>query len=100
MAQSAAVDIVANRKAVKWTRREKLMRVLFAAAMPLFRLSPRPLWGLRRALLRAFGADIGADVRIAPSARIMIPANLRIGARAAVGVTLPRIRPALATKMC
>ena len=85
MAQSVAVDVVANRKAVKWTRREKLMRVLFAAVMPLFRLSPRPFWGLRRTLLRVFGAEIGADVHIAPSVRIMIPANLRIGARAAVG---------------
>lgn len=74
-----------NRAARKWTRAELAGRVLWALAVPLFRLSPRILWGWRRALLRAFGAKIGKDVHIYPSVRITIPWNISIGDEAAVG---------------
>lgn len=79
------LDIDAARLARPYTRKEYLGRVLWALATPLFRLSPRPLYGWRRVVLRAFGATVGRDVRIHPSARIAIPWNLRIGDQASVG---------------
>lgn len=79
------IDVTANRAARKWTRREQAGRLLWAIAVPLFRLSPRPCWGWRRALLRAFGATVGRDVHVYPSARITIPWNLTLGDNCAVG---------------
>jgi putative colanic acid biosynthesis acetyltransferase WcaF len=81
----AGLDIAANRAARKWSRKELAGRLLWDLAAPVFALSPRPLWGLRRALLRAFGARIGRNVHILPSVRITIPWNLDIGDEAAVG---------------
>lgn len=54
-------------------------------AAPLFRFSPRLLWGWRRWLLRRFGAKIGPGAHICPSVRITIPWNLDIGPQSAVG---------------
>ena len=82
---TTGVDVSANRAARKWTRREQAGRVLWALATPLFRLSPRPLWGWRRALLRAFGARVGRDVHVFSTARITIPWNLTLGDSCAVG---------------
>jgi len=79
------VDVSANRGARKWASREQAGRVLWALANPLFALSPRPLWGWRRMLLRAFGAKIGREVHIYPTARITMPWNIEIGDQAAVG---------------
>jgi putative colanic acid biosynthesis acetyltransferase WcaF len=79
------LDIVANRHAPKWSRREQAARVLWDIAMPLFRFSPRPFWGWRRVLLRAFGAKVEAGVHVFPTVRIAIPWNLRLGAQCAVG---------------
>lgn len=59
--------------------------MLWLLALPLFGLSPRPLWGWRRAMLRAFGAKVGADVHIFPSVRITMPWNLDLGPHCAVG---------------
>jgi putative colanic acid biosynthesis acetyltransferase WcaF len=44
----------------------------------LFAMSPRPLYGWRRALLRLFGAKIGRKVLVRPSARIAFPWKLEI----------------------
>jgi putative colanic acid biosynthesis acetyltransferase WcaF len=44
----------------------------------LFRALPRPFWGLRSALLRAFGARVGRDVRLHPTVRIAIPWTLTL----------------------
>lgn len=79
------LDVKANRRAVKWTRRELLVRALWEAASPLFTLSPRPFWGWRRVLLRLFGAKVGPNVHISPSARILIPFTLTIEKGAAIG---------------
>ena len=80
------IDIAANRKARKWSRRELFGRVLWEGfGRPLFRLSPRPFWAWRRAILRCFGAQIGRDVHIFPTARIMVPWNLRVGDNSAIG---------------
>jgi Acetyltransferase (isoleucine patch superfamily) len=52
---------------------------------PLFRFSPRVLWGWRRFLLRCFGAKVGRQVQIHPSVRVFIPWNLEIGDWSSVG---------------
>lgn len=80
------LDIAANRRSKKWSRSELLGRLIWeVVGAPLMALSPRPLWGLRRALLRLFGAHVGRDVHIYPSVKIAVPWNLRIGDFAAVG---------------
>lgn len=78
-------DISSNRAARKWSRTELAGRMLWALATPLFRFSPRILWGWRRALLSAFGAKIGREAHIYPSVRITNPWNIEIGDQAAVG---------------
>ena len=79
------LDIAANRKARKWTRREQLGRVLWGLAQPAFRFSPRICWGWRRRLLRWFGARVGPNVQIHPRVRIEIPWNLDLGDWSAIG---------------
>jgi putative colanic acid biosynthesis acetyltransferase WcaF len=79
------LDIAANRRAQKWTRREQAGRVLWALAQPLFRFSPRICWGWRRWLLRLFGARVGSQVCLHPSVRVEIPWNLDIGDWSAIG---------------
>lgn len=78
-------DIESNRAARKWSQREQAMRIAWALAWPLFRLSPRVLWGWRRMLLRLFGAKVGRDAHVYPTVRITIPWNIEIGDQAAVG---------------
>jgi putative colanic acid biosynthesis acetyltransferase WcaF len=45
----------------------------------LFGLSPQPLYGWRRALLRLFGAKIGRKVLLRPTARVTFPWKVEIG---------------------
>ena len=45
----------------------------------LFRCSPQPFYGWRRALLRLFGASVGRNVLVRPTARITYPWNIRLG---------------------
>lgn len=82
---TARVDIKQNRAQQNWTLRENLWRVLWAAAWPLFRFSPRPCWGWRRGILRLFGAQVGAGAHIYPNVAVTMPWHLRIGEEAAVG---------------
>jgi len=82
---SSQVDVHAARRSISWSTREKMGRVLWALCAPLFRFSPRPCWGWRRSLLRAFGADVGDRVHIYPTVRISIPWHLEIADGAAVG---------------
>lgn len=79
------MDISANRQAAKYSTREKLLRILWALATPLFRFSPRPFFGWRRFLLRLFGAKIGQGVNVYSSAIITMPWNLEIQEWASVG---------------
>jgi putative colanic acid biosynthesis acetyltransferase WcaF len=79
------LDIAANRASRKWTRKELAGRALWTFAHPLFAASPRMFWGWRRGLLRLFGAKVGRNVHIFPTARIAIPWNLNIGDEAAIG---------------
>lgn len=79
------LDIANARTQRPYTRAEYAGRVLWALAWPLFRLSPRLCHGWRRALLRAFGARIGPQVHIAPSARIALPWRLEMGPQSSIG---------------
>lgn len=79
------LDIDAARAARPYTRCEYVGRALWALASPLFRCSPRPLFGWRRFLLRCFGAGVGQGVHVDPGARIEIPWNLTLGDHAAIG---------------
>lgn len=79
------LDVQAARSSRPYRRREYLGRVLWGMAMPLFRFSPRILFGWRCFLLRCFGAKVGRAVHVDPSARIEIPWNLDIGDGAAIG---------------
>ena len=78
-------DIANNRQQVKYSRRENLKRVLWALATPLYRFSPRVMFGWRRFLLRLFGARIGNNVHIYNSARVYFPWNLEVGDWSAIG---------------
>jgi len=79
------LDISSCRKFRPYTRSEYLGRLLWGLVLPLFRWSPRPFFGWRRMLLRLFGAQIGRQVNIYPSARIYLPWNLIIGDQASIG---------------
>jgi putative colanic acid biosynthesis acetyltransferase WcaF len=79
------IDVKSNRENVKWRLRVQVARVAWALVQPLFRLSPRPLWGWRRAILKLFSAEVGAQAHIYPTVRITMPWNVRIGDYAAIG---------------
>ena len=79
------IDLQANRAARKYSLREQLQRVLWSLGEYLIRLSPRPLFGWRRMVLRMFGAKVGQCVHVYPSTRIYMPWNLEIGDWAALG---------------
>lgn len=67
---------------VRITRANKLARALWGVVwLLLYRPSPVPLHAWRRALLRIFGAKIGAGATPYPSARIWAPWNLEMGER-------------------
>ena len=78
------LDAAANRKARKYSPREMVLRVLWGAAEPLFRFSPRIFWGWRNMILRCFGARIGRNVQINPRARIFFAWNLDVGDESAI----------------
>jgi putative colanic acid biosynthesis acetyltransferase WcaF len=84
-APALRLDIAANRAKGKYSRREQLARVAWAAVQPLFRWSPRRLFAWRAWLLRRFRARLGPDVHVYPSVRIAQPWNLEIGDQSAVG---------------
>ncbi len=64
----------------------KLERVAFHAVwLAVARFTPPSLHRWRRFVLRAFGARIGAGVRIHGSARVWLPRNLEIGPGALIG---------------
>ena len=79
------LDIAENRSAQKYRAWELVRRVLWGVGAVLFRWTPRLLYGVRAALLRGFGAEVGQNVRIHPSATIYFPWNLSIGDWSSVG---------------
>lgn len=79
------LDIERNRQAVKYTQRQILFRIAWGIGKWVFRLTPRPLHGLRASILRLFGARIGRHVHIYPNAEIYFPWNLEVGDWSAIG---------------
>lgn len=64
----------------------KLVRICWKIVYyTLFRLSPTPLFGFRRWLLRLFGANIGEKANIYPSVQIWLPTNLELDTGATLG---------------
>lgn len=83
---TVTLDIAANRRAQKWSRSELAARTAWEfLRAPLFAWTPRPLWAWRRMILRLFGACIGRDVHIHPSAQIAIPWNISIEDNVGIG---------------
>lgn len=79
-----SLSIDDNRKAVKYSKKELLLRVFWGVGKVVFLFSPRPCFGFRRIWLRLFGATIGKEVNIYPSAKIYFPWNLVIGDYSAI----------------
>ena len=80
-----ALDIEANRSATKYSRLVLAKRVLWSIGLVFFRLTPRPFFGLRALVLRLFGASIGRNVHVYPSATIYFPWNLVAEDDSAIG---------------
>lgn len=62
-----------------------LVQIWWIIQVVFFGCSPQFLYGWRRAILRLFGARIGAGVLIRPSARVTYPWKLTIRDRAWIG---------------
>lgn len=68
------------------TPREQWLETLWdIVGQPLMRITFHNWYGLRRWLLRLFGAEIDPTARVRPSAKISYPWRLKIGAHTAVG---------------
>ena len=75
-----ATDATAARHAASFTLANRAARVAWGLAwLVLCRWTPPPLWGWRRTVLRAFGAQVGVGARVYGSTRIWLPANLALG---------------------
>lgn len=79
------MQIEANRAVAKYSGKEQILRTLWIAGRVIFWLSPRPCFGFRRWWLRLFGAKVGKEVHIYPSAHIYFPWNLTIGDWSSIG---------------
>ena len=79
------LDIASCRSRRPYSRREYVGRLLWSIVSPLFRWSPRPLFGWRRFLLRLFGAQVGDQAHVYPSARVYLPWMLTLGEQASIG---------------
>jgi putative colanic acid biosynthesis acetyltransferase WcaF len=79
------VDVRSNRREQKWTRSQQIGRMLWTLVHPVFRFSPRPMWGIRRVILRMFGAQVSRGAHVYPTVKIAIPWNIRLGQDCAVG---------------
>jgi len=80
-------DIVAHRgtSAGQYSKFDFARRIMWAMVSPLFRYSPRHLYGWRNFMLRCFGARIGQAVRIYPSITVFAPWKLSIGDEVTIG---------------
>src|SRR3954471_10425736 len=79
-------DIESTRHQSPWTLRQKLGRAGWAIVQAtLFRLSLHNMYGWRLFLLKLFGANLAAQVKIRRTVRIEVPWNLTIGEHTAVG---------------
>ncbi len=79
------LDIRAHLQNANYPTSVKVKRLCWGLLQPLFRLSPRPFYGFRNALLRWMGAKIGQSVMIYPQATITFPWNVTIGDWVVIG---------------
>jgi len=69
-----------------WTLKQNIMRALWMlGGRLLFRCTFHNWYGVRRAILRAFGMKVGARAKIRPTCRIEIPWNIEIGDDCLIG---------------
>ena len=69
-----------------WTRKQNITRAVWMLLGRLvFRCTFRGWYGVRRAILRAFGAKVGAGVKLSRSVDIEIPWTLDLGEGCEVG---------------
>ncbi len=62
-----------------WSKKALLVRAIWGICeFLLWKPSPVWAWGFRSTLLRIFGAKIGKNVRIHPSAKVIIPWHLTL----------------------
>lgn len=62
-----------------------IVQLWWVVQSTIFSCSPQAMYGWRRFLLRLFGAKIGSDVIIRPSARITYPWKLSVGDNSWIG---------------
>lgn len=79
------LDISKCRSQRPYSHLEYLGRFLWMLASPLFRWSPRSFFAWRRFLLRIFGAKVGKNVHVYPSAIVYLPWNLEVNDEASIG---------------
>jgi len=79
------LDIQSTRSAKTYSKKVQVLRVFWGIGHIIFRLTPRPCFGMRRMILRMFGAKIGSKTNIYPSATIYFPWNLEIGKYSSIG---------------
>lgn len=84
-AEGLPLDFRANRAARKYSRSEQMRRVAWIFGGWLLRLSPRPCFAFRRAVLRLFGATVGAHVHVYPTTHLYMPWNVEIGDWSSLG---------------
>ena len=82
---SAKLNILENRKLYPYSKIEYFGRILWSIFFLFFRYSPRVFFGWRNFILRLFGAKIGKNVHIYPSAEIYLPWNLKVGNDSSIG---------------
>ena len=75
----------ANQATRKYSFAEQLRRIAWTFGRWLIRLSPRPCFGWRRAVLRLFGARVGSNVNIYPTTHFYMPWNIEVGDWSAIG---------------
>lgn len=82
----APADDPLARSVSPYTTKEKIGRVLWwYFGQPLFRCTFHSWYGVRAAILRLFGAQIGPHVRIRQTVLIEQPWNLSIGENSSIG---------------
>src|SRR2546423_268266 len=79
-------NVIPVRNISPWTRQEKLKRILWALVYRfIFRSTFHTWYGLRASILRAFGAQLGRNVRIRRTVKIEIPWNLHFDQDVSIG---------------
>ena len=85
MKKSDILNISECRNLKSYSTKEYIYRILWTLVSPFFFLSPRNFFFWRSFLLRLFGAKVGKNVNIYPTAKIYIPWNLIINDFSSVG---------------